>query len=95
MMDRFALAFREQQQLFLFDKTYLVSCLFSLGGLATLSGRFVVQFFQDLVQTFGKRDKIHDVPGGVQRLLKLDRAVKIVPVKRLAMVRIVSDEMRG
>lgn len=45
MMDRFALAFREQQQLFLFDKTYLVSCLFSLGGLATLSGRFVVQFF--------------------------------------------------
>ena len=45
MMDRFALAFREQQQLFLFDKTYLAQTLFSLGGLATLSGRFFVQFF--------------------------------------------------
>lgn len=45
MIDRFALAFREQQQLFLFDKTYLVQCLFTVGGLATLSGRFFVQFF--------------------------------------------------
>lgn len=45
MTDRFALAFREQQQLFLFDKTYLVQTLFTVGGLATLSGRFVVQFF--------------------------------------------------
>lgn len=45
MMDRFALAFREQQQLFLYDKTYLLPCLFSVGGLATLLGRFVVQFF--------------------------------------------------
>ena len=45
MMDRFALAFREQQQLFLYDKTYLLPCLFSVGGLATLSGRFFVQFF--------------------------------------------------
>ena len=45
MMDRYALAFREQQQLFLLDKTYLVQSLFSVGGLATLSSRFVVQFF--------------------------------------------------
>lgn len=45
MIDRFALAFREQQQLFLYDKTYLVQSLFTVGGLATLSGRFVVQFF--------------------------------------------------
>ena len=45
MLDRFALAFREQQQLFLFDKTYLAPCLLSVGGLATLLGRFVVQFF--------------------------------------------------
>ena len=45
MIDRFALAFREQQQLFLFDKTYLVQSLFTVGGLATLSGRFFVQFF--------------------------------------------------
>lgn len=45
MMDPFALAFREQQQLFLYDKTYWAPCLFSVGGLATLLGRFVVQFF--------------------------------------------------
>lgn len=45
MIDRFALAFREQQQLFLYDKTYLVQSLFTVGGLATLSGRFFVQFF--------------------------------------------------
>jgi hypothetical protein len=45
MIDRFALAFREQQQLFLFDKTYLVQSLFTMGGLATLTGRFFVQFF--------------------------------------------------
>jgi hypothetical protein len=45
MMDRFALAYREQQQLFLLDKTYLVQSLFTVGGAATLSGRFVVQFF--------------------------------------------------
>ena len=45
MTDRFALAFREQQQLFLYDKTYLVQSLFTVGGLATLSGRFFVQFF--------------------------------------------------
>ena len=45
MIDRFALAFREQQQLFLYDKTYLVQSLFAVGGMATLSGRFFVQFF--------------------------------------------------
>ena len=45
MMDRFALAFREQQQLFLYDKTFLVQTLCTVGGLATLSGRFFVQFF--------------------------------------------------
>ena len=45
MIDRFALAFREQEQLFLFDKTYLTGCLFKVGGLATLAGRFIVQFF--------------------------------------------------
>ena len=39
------LAYREQQQLFLYDKTYLVHGLFSVGGLATLSARFFVQFF--------------------------------------------------
>ena len=45
MIDRFALAYREQQQLFLLDKTYLVQTLFTVGGPATLSARFVVQFF--------------------------------------------------
>ena len=45
MMDRFALAYREQQQLFLLDKTFLVDTLFRVGGLATLCGQFVVQFF--------------------------------------------------
>lgn len=45
MIDRFALAFREQQQLFLMDKTYLAQTLLSVGGLATLSARFVVQLF--------------------------------------------------
>lgn len=45
MIDPFALAFREQQQLFLYDKTYLVQTLCTVGGLATLSGRFFVQFF--------------------------------------------------
>ena len=45
MMDRFALAFREQQQLFLYEKTFLVQTLCTVGGLSTLSGRFFVQFF--------------------------------------------------
>ena len=44
-MNRFALAYREQQQLFLFDKAYLWGVLLKVGGLATLIARFVVQFF--------------------------------------------------
>ena len=44
-MNRFALAFREQQQLFLWDKTYLAGTLFKVGGCATLLAQFVVQFF--------------------------------------------------
>lgn len=44
-MNRFALAYREQQQLFLFDKTYLLGTLLKVGGLSTLTGRFIVQFF--------------------------------------------------
>ncbi len=45
MTDPFALAFREQKQLFLYDKAYLLQTLCSVGGLATLSARFFVQFF--------------------------------------------------
>lgn len=45
MTDPFALAFREQQQLFLFDKTYLAQTLCAVGGLSTLSAHFFVQFF--------------------------------------------------
>ena len=45
MINRFALAYREQQQLFLFDRTFLTGTLLKAGGLATLSARFVVQFF--------------------------------------------------
>lgn len=44
-MNRYALAYREQQQLFLFDKTYLLGTLLKVGGLSTLTGRFIVQFF--------------------------------------------------
>lgn len=44
-MNRFALAFREQRQLFLFDPKYAFGLLFRIGGLSTLSARFVVQFF--------------------------------------------------
>ena len=44
-MNRFALAYREQQQLFMFDKTYLWGTLLKVGGLATLLARFIVQFF--------------------------------------------------
>ena len=44
-MNRFALAYREQQQLFLFDKTYLLGTILKVGGLSTLTGRFIVQFF--------------------------------------------------
>lgn len=45
MMNPFALAYREQQQLFLLDKTFFAETLFQVGGLATLAARFVVQFF--------------------------------------------------
>ena len=44
-MNPFALAYREQQQLFMFDKTYLMGTLLKVGGLATLLARFIVQFF--------------------------------------------------
>ena len=44
-MNRFALAYREQQQLFLWDKTYLAGTLLKVGGCATLIAQFVVQFF--------------------------------------------------
>jgi hypothetical protein len=45
MVNRFALAYREQQQLFIYDKTYLCGTLFEVGGLATLLARFIEQFF--------------------------------------------------
>ncbi|MBP5486204.1 MAG: hypothetical protein J6Y06_01025 [Bacteroidales bacterium] len=44
-MNPFALAYREQQQLFIFDRTYLLGTLLKVGGLATLIARFIVQFF--------------------------------------------------
>ena len=45
MVNRFALAYREQQQLFIFDRTYILGTLLKVGGLATLLARFIVQFF--------------------------------------------------
>ena len=39
------LAYREQQQLFLFDSAYIAGAFFKVGGLSTLVGRFIVQFF--------------------------------------------------
>ena len=44
-MNPFTLAYREQKQLFLFEKTYLLDTLLKVGGLATLLARFIVQFF--------------------------------------------------
>lgn len=44
-MNPFALSSREQQQLFLYDKTYLSAGLLKVGGLSTLLARFIVQFF--------------------------------------------------
>ena len=41
----YILAYREQQQLFLFDKAYIAGVLFKIGGLSTLIARFIVQFF--------------------------------------------------
>ena len=45
MVNRFALAYREQQQLFIFDRTYILGTLLKVGGLATLLSQFIVQFF--------------------------------------------------
>lgn len=45
MMNPFSLAYREQQQLFIYDKAYLGGLLFQIGGLSMLIARFVVQFF--------------------------------------------------
>lgn len=44
-MNPFALAYRQQQQLFLFDRSYLASVLFATGGLSALVAQFAVQFF--------------------------------------------------
>ena len=44
-MNSFALAYREQQQLFLFDKTYFATTLLKVGGFSTIIARFIVQFF--------------------------------------------------
>lgn len=45
-MNGFALTYREQQQLFLFDNTYLGATLFKVGGFSTLLSQFIVQFFR-------------------------------------------------
>lgn len=44
-MNPFALAYRERQQLFIFDRTYILGTFLKVGGLATLLSRFIVQFF--------------------------------------------------
>lgn len=44
-MNKFALAYREQQQLFIYEKTYFTGTLLKVGGLSTLMARFAVQFF--------------------------------------------------
>ena len=44
-MNPFSLAYREQRQLFLFDKTYLSGTLLEVGGVSTLLSEFIVQFF--------------------------------------------------
>ena len=44
-MNPYTLAYREKQQLFIFDKTYLLGTLLKVGGLSTLLARFIVQFF--------------------------------------------------
>ena len=41
----YILSYREQQQLFLFDWSYISDTLFQAGGASTLTGRFLVQFF--------------------------------------------------
>lgn len=45
---QYALFYREQQQLFLFDYTYISDILRQPGGLSVLMARFVVQFFYSL-----------------------------------------------
>ena len=44
-MNPFSLAYREQQQLFLYTKEYISDTLLQPGGLSGLAGRFIVQFF--------------------------------------------------
>ena len=44
-MNPYTPAYREKQQLFIFDKTYLLGTLLKVGGLSTLLARFIVQFF--------------------------------------------------
>lgn len=44
-MNHFALAYREQQLLFVYEKTFLASTLLKAGGLSALIARFFVQFF--------------------------------------------------
>lgn len=36
--------YREQQQIFLFDSTYIFSILKQIGGLATFISQFLIQF---------------------------------------------------
>mgnify|MGYP006982334854 CR=1 FL=1 len=38
--------YREQQQIFLFDSTYIFSILKQIGGLATFISQFLIQFFR-------------------------------------------------
>ena len=45
-MNPFAFCYREQQQLFLFEGSYIWATLLKVGGLSTLCARFVVQFFR-------------------------------------------------
>lgn len=45
---QYALFYREQQQLFLFDYTYISGILWQPGGFSVLMSRFLVQFFYSL-----------------------------------------------
>ena len=44
-MNPYALAYREQKQLFIFDRTFLLGTVLKVGGLSTLLAQFIVQFF--------------------------------------------------
>lgn len=46
-MNPFTLAYREQQQLFLYDGRYVAGVLLTTGGLSDLLARFLLQFFRD------------------------------------------------